>query len=97
MGPKITALHLKSLIGVIVKPAAKNLLHLLLQVAGHVAERVEHLHLLLLGIIALILILVFVDVKMSADGLYTDLQGVYFEEVSFNPTILSLRNRVRDT
>ena len=48
MGPKITALHLKSLIGVIVKPAAKNLLHLLLQVAGHVAERVEHLHLLLL-------------------------------------------------
>ena len=44
---------MKSLIGVIVKPAAKNLLHLLLQVAGHVAERVEHLHLLLLLLLLL--------------------------------------------
>ena len=75
-------------------PAAKHLLHLLLEVTRHVVEGVEHLHLLFLGII---LILMVVDVKLSADGLYTDLQGVYFEEVSFNPTILSLRNRVRDT
>ena len=49
-------------------PAAKHLLHLLLEVARHVAEGVEHLHLLLI-----LLLLVVVDVKLSADGLYTDL------------------------
>ena len=55
-------------------PAAKHLLHLLLEVAGHVAEGVEHLHLFILGIIILILLLlVVVDVKLSTAGLYTDL------------------------
>ena len=73
-------------------PAAKHLLHLLLEVARHVAEGVEHLHLFLLGIIILILILVVVDVKLSAAGLYTDLQGVNFKAVPFNSTILSLKN-----
>ena len=55
-------------------PAAKDLLHLLLEVARHVAEGVEHLHLFLLGIIIIILILLMVvDVKLSAAGFYTDL------------------------
>ena len=74
-------------------PAAQHLLHLLLEVAGHVAEGVEHLHLLLLGIIIilLILILMVVDVKLSAAGLYTDLQGVNFKVVTFTSTIPSLR------
>ena len=56
-------------------PAAQHLLHLLLEVARHVAEGVEHLHLFFLGIIIILilLLLVVVDVKLSADGLYTDL------------------------
>ena len=75
-------------------PAAKHLLHLLLEVAGHVAEGVEHLHLLLLGIIILLILLLLrvVDVKLSAAGLYTNLQNVNFKEVTFNSTILSFRN-----
>ena len=56
-------------------PAAKDLLHLLLEVARHVAEGVEHLHLFLLGFIIflILLLLVVVDVKLSAAGLYTEL------------------------
>ena len=56
-------------------PAAQHLLHLLLEVARHVAEGVEHLHLFFLGIIIVLILplLVVVDVKLSVAGLYTDL------------------------
>ena len=69
------------------KPAAKNLLHLLLQVAGHVAERVKNPHLLL----ALLLLLPLVSVLLHS-SLEARVSGVSIYTITLSAMIVCERN-----